>query len=181
MEFFTGFLWLIECVVFFSLLLLLFYINTTGNFNKINYNFVKILTTGSIFGLVSIFTYFSLFSEFEYFIPNELNINFLWDDFYEAFNNNVMNDATSLLISYYFVNSFEFIILIIILLFGSVVCVNLNRCNKDFKLPKYNTLLSVFNFFKDWVDAVFIRKQNLTDQELNVSSTRTFNKKSKSV
>lgn len=177
MEFFTGFLWLIECVVFFVSLMLLFYLSASGNFNKINYNLLRFIYFGSFLGFSTIFLNFFTFSEMENFLPNELNITELWDDYYEGLNNLVMNDAIGLLISYYFVNALEFLLLGLILLFGSLVCVNLNKCNKLFKLPKYNTLLSIFNFFKDWVDSVFMRKQNLFDQELGNSATRSFDKK----
>ena len=53
----------------------------------------------------------------------------------------------------------------LILLVASIVCVNLNKFNKKFKLTNI-MCFNIFNFFKDCVDFVFLRKQNLTDQEL---------------
>jgi hypothetical protein len=88
-----------------------------------------------------------------------------------------MNDAVGLMISYYGVNSFEFLLLGFILLVGSLVVVNLNKLNKNVHYPKYNTFLEVFNFLKNWVNSFFIRKQNLTDQEMTYASTRVFGKK----
>jgi hypothetical protein len=60
-----------------------------------------------------------------------------------------MNDAIGLMISYYSVNSFEFLLLGFILLVGSLVVVNLNKLNKNVHYPKYNTFLEVFNFLKN--------------------------------
>jgi hypothetical protein len=60
-----------------------------------------------------------------------------------------MNDAIGLMISYYSVNSFEFLLVGFILLVGSLIVVNLNKLNKNVHYPKYNTFLEVFNFFKN--------------------------------
>lgn len=88
-----------------------------------------------------------------------------------------MNDAIGLMISYYTVNSLEFILIGLILLIGSLVVVNLNKLNKNVKYPQYNSFLEIFNFFKNWVNSFFLRKQNLTDQEMASASTRSFSKK----
>jgi hypothetical protein len=53
----------------------------------------------------------------------------------------------------------------------------LNKLNKNVHYPKYNTFLEVFNFLKNWVNSFFVRKQNLTDQEMTYASTRVFGKK----
>jgi hypothetical protein len=82
-----------------------------------------------------------------------------------------------LTISYYSLNSIEFICVGILLLVGSVVCVNLNKMQKSLKVQKYSNTLDVFNFFKDFVNYVFMRKQNLVDQTLNPASVRIFKKK----
>lgn len=177
LDFFVGFLWLTECLVVFVTILLLFYLNNAGNFNKLNMSLLKFFILGGFLGLISILFNFIILSENEYFLPYELNYIDLWDDYYEALNNLIMNDAVGLMISYYVVNSLEFILLGLILLIGSLVVVNLNKINKDIKYPTYNTLLEIFHFFKNWINSFFMRKQNLTDQEMAYANTRSFSKK----
>lgn len=41
----------------------------------------------------------------------------------------------------------------------------------------YNDMFTIFDFFKDFVKFVFMRKQNLVDQEIHTPSTRIFKKK----
>jgi hypothetical protein len=88
-----------------------------------------------------------------------------------------MNDFFSLYLSYYGINSFEFISVGLLLLIVSLVCVNLNRFNKNFKLNNYYNLFTIFDFFNDFINFFFLRKQNLVDQEINPASTRVFKKK----
>lgn len=177
LDFFVGFLWLTECLVVFVTVLLLFYLNNSGNFNKLNLSLLHFFIFGGSLGLFALILSFFSYSEIETFIPYELNINDLWDDYYEALNNQIMNDAIGLFISYYYYNSFEFLLVMLILLVGSLIVVNLNKLNKNIKYPKYNTLLEVFHFFKNWINSFFLRKQNLTDQEMAYASTRSFSKK----
>jgi hypothetical protein len=177
LDFFVGFLWLTECLVVFVSILLLFYLNNSGNFNKLNLSLLRFFVLGSVCGIITLAVNLIIYSENEVFLPFELNINDLWDDYYESLNNTLMNDAIGLMISYYSVNSFEFLLLGFILLVGSLVVVNLNKLNKNVHYPKYNTFLEVFNFLKNWVNSFFVRKQNLTDQEMTYASTRVFGKK----
>ena len=88
-----------------------------------------------------------------------------------------MNDFFSLYVSYYFINSFEFLSVGLLLLFVSLVCVNLNKFNKNFKLNNYYNLFTIFDFFFDFINFFFLRKQNLVDQENTVAATRVFKKK----
>jgi hypothetical protein len=88
-----------------------------------------------------------------------------------------MNDLYGLFVSYYYLNSFEFIFIGLILLIGSVICVNLNRITKINKINAYSDLFIIFDFFKDFAKFIFMRKQNLTDQENHPASTRIFKKK----
>lgn len=177
LDFFVGFLWLTECLVVFVTVLLLFFLNNSGNFNKLNFSLLRFFVLGGVIGLFSLSFNLIFFSENESFLPFELNYVELWDDFYESLNNTVMNDAVGLMISYYVVNSLEFILLGVILLVGSLIVVNLNKLNKNVQFPKYNTFLEIFNFFKNWVKSFFMRKQNLTDQEMVYANTRSFGKK----
>jgi len=101
----------------------------------------------------------------------------VWDDYYEAVYNSNMNEFTQLLLSYYSFNSLGFLIIGIILLIGSVICVNLYKVNNNFKIYKYNNFFSFFSYFSDMVNYSFIRKQNLHLQNLNIPSTKLFKKK----
>lgn len=177
LDFFVGFLWLTECLVVFIAILLMFYLNNSGNFNRLNLSLLRFFVFGSFCGVVVLSTNLLVYSENESFLPFELSINDLWDDYYESLNNALMNDAIGLMISYYSVNSFEFLLIGLVLLVGSLVVVNLNKLNKNVHYPKYNTFLEVFNFLKNWVNSFFVRKQNLTDQEMAYASTRIFGKK----
>jgi len=133
---------------------------------------------GVYLGFFLLVTNFSYFSEHEFFNPIELNTYSFWDDYYEALFNSIMNDLFGLNISYYIVSNFEFLLIGVLLLFGSVVCVNLNRINRNSKSNNYYDLLTLFDFFKDFVKFFFMRKQNLVDQEIHLSATRFFKKKS---
>lgn len=177
LELFTAFLWLTECVIVFVSILFLFYLNVYGNVNKMNI----IIFSFKYYGLFLSFILFSFIyinpSELEFYIPIELNNIFTWDDYYEALFNNKMNDLFGLYLSYYVINSFEFIIIGLLLLIASVVCVNLNKFNRNIKSNNYYELISLFDFFDDFVKFIFMRKQNLVDQEISSSSTRMFKKK----
>lgn len=88
-----------------------------------------------------------------------------------------MNDLFGLYLSYYVLSSFEFILIGFLLLFGSVVCVNLNKINRGLKSTNYYDLLSLFSFFDDFIKFFFMRKQNLVDQENHIPASRVFKKK----
>lgn len=177
LELFTAFLWLTECVIIFVSILFLFYLNVYGNANKLNINVFSYKYFGLFISFVPASLIFVNPSELEYYIPNEFNIIFLWDDYYEALNNSKMNDLFGIYISYYLINSFEFIIIGLLLLIASVVCVNLNKFNKNIKANNYYDLLTLFDFFEDFVKFIFMRKQNLVDQEISSPSTKMFKKK----
>jgi len=177
LDFFVGFLWLTECLVVFVFLLLLFYLSNPGNFNKFKEHLIKFYVLGGFVGVCIMSGNFLIFSENEWVLPIEFDIIELWEDYYEALNNSVMNDAVGLMISYYLVNSLEFILLSIILLIGSLIVVNINLIFKKIKYPLFNTFFEVLGFLKVWIAGFFIRKQNLTDQEFVKASTRSFSKK----
>lgn len=128
-------------------------------------------------GLVSLVWNFSFFSETENFIPYEMVFIDIWENYYESLNNVITNDAVGLFISYYVINSFEFILIGLFLLIGTLVVVNLNKFNKNIQYPTYNNFLEIFSFFKNWINFFFLRKQDLTDQEYTYANTRVFSKK----
>lgn len=177
MDLFTGFLWVVECTVIFVSLILLFYLNAKGNFSVIKMDLYKYNIVGFCFFFI--FLNYKYPSELENFLPLELNNIDIWDDFYEALYNTNMNDFMGLLISYYYLNSLEFLLLGFLLLFGSIACVNLYKMTTTIKLQKYDNFFKIFDFFKDMVDYMFIRKQNLFNQMNNPSAVRVFKKKNK--
>ncbi len=175
LELFTGFLWVVECTVVFVFLLSLFYTNFKGyisDFDNKIFFFNKYL-------YIFIFFFINLvyFYDFEALLWQELNIFLFWDDFYEALNNSNMNDFSVLLVSYYTVNSLEFLIIGFILLLGSVVCVNLYKINRNVGVDSYSNFFLFFNFFKDSVNYVFTRKQNLYNQNMQTPSNKIFKRK----
>lgn len=177
LELFTAFLWLTECVIIFVSILFLFYLNVYGNVNKNNI-FIYSFKYYGIFILFIFFTFlFVLPYEIENYINIELLIYFFWDDYYEALYNNKMNDLFGLYLSYYYINSFEFLIVGLLLLIASLVAVNLNKFNKNIKSNNYYELITLFDFFDDFIKFIFMRKQNLTDQYTSSTSTRVFKKK----
>lgn len=164
LELFTGFLWVAEFTIIFIAVVLLFYLNIDGLHLKVNNNINSIL-----FSIPSVFLFLicysmDLFSELELYLPIELNIIDVYDDYYEALNNTIMNDFTPLTLSYYSVNSAEFIFLGLLLLIGSVVCINLYKSNKNYTIVKQSNVLELFDFFKDFINFSFIRKQDLNKQ-----------------
>lgn len=175
LEFFTGFLWVLEGTVIFIFLLLLLYVNFKGYINNYDMNtfmFNKLIYVFTIL-LFSIF----FFNTEEDFLTSNFTTSFLWDDYYESIYNTNMNEFTQLLLSYYSFNSLGFVIIGMILLVGSVVCVNLFKVNKSYRLYSYNTFFSFFSFFSDSVNYNFIRKQNLHNQSMAIPSTKLFKKK----
>lgn len=176
-ELFTGFLWLIECVVIFVSFLLLFFLKTTGTFNKLfsKIRFYKYMSL-SLF-LIIFFLQPIYINYIEHTLPTELNNFDYWDNYYEAFNNTNVNDFITFLISYYTINSNILIILIFMILIASIICVNLSKINKDVRIQNFDTFFKIFNFFKNNIFFIFMRQQNLVDQENQPAATRIFKKK----
>ena len=173
-ELFTGFLWVVEYIVIFVFLLMLFYINSQGDFIKNNlfiykYSYITIL-------LIFIFIYPTYIYYNFSFIEN-LYTAVYWDDYYESFNNNNMNDFVGLYISYFTFNSFEYIIIGVLLFLGSVVCINLFRLTKILKFKNYNEFLKTFRFSQSYTYSSFMRKQNLVKQANEQPAVRIFKAK----
>jgi len=177
MELFTGFLWVVECTVIFIALLLLFYLNVEGSQLKLNLKVYRFYFTFLLFLSFSTLNNYLFAGDFESYLPLLFNNIDIWDDFYEALANTNMNDFMALTIGYYSVNSIEFLVIGLILLIGSVVCVNLNKIQKSFRVYKYAPFFNTFDFFKDFLNFTFMRKQNLVTQNLNPASIRIFKKK----
>lgn len=178
-ELFTGFLWLAECVIIFVSFLLLFFLKTSGTFSRL----VLKIRTYKYFSILFLLVIYILQPTnpniIEYMLPVELNINDFWDNYYEAISNTNINDFIVFLISYYTLNSNVLLILIFMILVASIICVNLNRINKDTRIQQLDILLKLINFFKKNIFFIFMRQQNLVDQENQPTGTRIFKKKTK--
>jgi len=175
LEFFTGFLWLIELTIIFVYLLLLFYLNFKGNINNFKKE-NKFLLNAALLIIVFV-TNLLFYKDSESSIKDEFINVLLWEDYYECLSNYNMNDFQSLLISYYYFNSVEFIITGVILFFGSVVCVNLFKINKADQNNNTYDFISTFDFFLNNISFVFLRKQNLVNQNLTIPGIRFIKKK----
>ena len=139
--------------------------------NKIKYTYYYC-------GIILLFLInYNTHGEFENYLPLELNIIDVYDDYYESLYNTNMNDFMGFLVSYYYLNSFEFTLVGILLLIGSVACVNLFKINKLNRVASFDGFFKIFNFFKDFSDYIFLRKQNLTKQNNATTATRIFKKK----
>ena len=88
-----------------------------------------------------------------------------------------MTDFTSLYFTYYSINSIEFIIMGYLLFLGSLVSVSLNKAHKNSKLYDNSNFLKLFNFFSNFLNYSFLRKQNLNDQSYYDPNIRLFKKK----
>lgn len=173
-EFFTAFLFLIECSVLFVFLLLLFYLNIKGVYTT-NYN----ITYKNLFIIFIIYVY-TLVS---FYMGENDNLNqcamyfVIIDNYYEIIFNPIMNDIFVFLLSYYFFNALEFLLIGFLLLLGSVICVNLYQTTKGSQRKNYLSIFSIFNFFNDFVGFSFLRKQNLIKQGNTKASLKIFIKK----
>jgi hypothetical protein len=173
-ELFTAFLWVIEFTLIFIVLLFLFYLNVEGYSFQITLNY-------SMF-LFFLFFLFWLITQ-SYFIYYDSNFFlvffniFLWEDYYEAFNNKSLNDFLVLTISYYSFNSVELLLIGCILLIGSVICVLLNRIQKFIKNNNFLKVYFQMSNILNYKNFFFLRKQNFNKQSFYNPSLRVFKKK----
>jgi len=105
LEIFTAFLWLTEVVIVLVCLFLLFNTNPSGNVNKILKN-----SNSNQFSLIIVLVFivcinFTFFMLPEYSIKNFLLSSYLWEDYYEALNNQNNNDLYGIFLSFYVLNS----------------------------------------------------------------------------
>ena len=174
LELFTAFLWLIECTVIFIFLVLLFYINVKSDKVHFYFDFNKINFFLCVFFLLFCSFFDASDTEFSYLL--DFGLFYYWDDYYESIYNFIMNDLFGFLLSYYYLNSVEFSMIGFLLLIGSVLCVTLYKLNKNTRTQNYNSFLRLFDFFKNFVPSLFLRKQNLSKQGNTVSSVKLFNR-----
>ena len=171
LELFTAFLWLIECSVVFIFLLLLFYLNVKNVFLQ-----TKELLYYHIYICVYLI-YIILTNQNTGLFFAGLVIYHILDNSYECVFNFLQNDLFVFFISYYVLNNIEFVVIGLLLLVGSMVCVNLYLVNKNVRIQNYNSFFNVFSFFLDMCGFVFLRKQNLVKQGNSKASLKVFLKK----
>jgi hypothetical protein len=106
----------------------------------------------------------TFYSEEENMLPDMFRTHNLWDDYYQAVNQSVMNDFAGLFISYYLVHSLEFIIIGFILFIGSVGCIALYSILGFSKRVTYNLLINFISSFNKIYNVLFMRKQNMIYQ-----------------
>jgi hypothetical protein len=170
MELFSGFLIVIEFTIIFIFLIFIFFLNSENNSIKVNLFFNYF------------FFYFLAFSFF-YLNTSYLGLNFnfnlienifVLENYFESFNNLNMNDFISIFLNYYNFNSVGFVSICLLLLVGSVICVNLNKMFYFYKNLSF--------FFKNRInfilnDFFFNRRQNLIQQSNKKQNIRIVKKK----
>lgn len=178
-DLFTGFLWTTEFTIILIALILFFYLNVEGSILKIN---LKISNFYFIFFLFFFLFFFffknSMYNNLDFY--NDLNwlfFNFYFDDWYESLNNFLMTDFISLYTTYYSINSVEFLIIGYLLFLGSLISVSLNKSHKNLKIYDNSNFLKLFNFFNNFLNYSFLRKQTLNDQSYYDPNIRLFKKK----
>jgi len=172
-ELFTAFLWLVECSVLFVFLLLLFYLNIKGVFVYTFYSYYKYIC---VCWTIVCITFLSNYTNTDSLCVVLSDSFSLIDNYYEAVYNIIGNDLVGFMVSYYFINGFEFLLVGFLLLVGSVICVNLYQMNKGVKNFNYKNFLNIFNFFLDFSSFFFIRRQNLIKQGNVKPSLKLFKK-----
>lgn len=168
LEFFTGFLYVLEVTVVFIMLILFFFFNfkSSNSSQKNEYTFLWPVFLSAIFIMPT------FYSEEENMLPDMFRTHNLWDDYYQAINQSVMNDFAGLFISYYLIHSLEFIIIGFILFIGSVGCITLYSILGFSKRVTYNLLINFISSFNKIYNILFMRKQNMIYQAHTKDSIR---------
>jgi len=174
-DIFGAFLFLTEAVIVFVILMLI--ISLTAYDLRVELR--SPLKTPYIIILVTFLSSYNILlpSELEFYLPELFVDQFLWDDWYEALNNDKTNDLYVIYLAFYLINSLEFVCVIYLLLVGSLICVNMNKVLKNNKTFNYRNMFDLFDVFKDSIMMLFLRNQNLVEQGTANASSRFFKKK----
>lgn len=164
----AGFLWVTEIIVVFVMLLLLFYVNVYGDSKKIliKYNFFNFFFL--VFFLILLPLNRDFFEEDTLILYSDL----FWINYYDALNDSVLNDFFGFFISYYFLNTVILTIFGLILFFGSIACVTLFRLIRVIKFNNVNNFFDTLLFSQTFLYSIFMRKQDLFDQNLSTASIK---------
>lgn len=179
LEVYTGFLWVVECVIVFALILLFISEKPTSNWqeslDKLNILIYPLLL--SFFILLEINTY-SIFSH-DTISTILLNVNCFWEQYYEALKNFNANDLIATLISYYSYNANLLLLLGFLILVVSVILIILNKFIVVNNVQSLDAFLRIFSFFKNEITVFFLRQQNLTNQQNKPATSRILKRKQK--
>lgn len=175
MELYTGFLWVAEFSVVLVFLILVIYLNTDGYSKHLsNYSRYRLWVFCSLVIVLCFFFHTNQLGTPVLFLADELSI---WDDYYSALTYTTTNDFNGLFLSYYTVNSMEFLLFAMLLLFGTFLCVALFKVFFTVKLIPYGRFFSIFDFFRTKTNYNFLRQQNLHKQTSAPAATRVIKKK----
>jgi len=177
-ELFTGFLWVLEFTIVFISIVLLFFLNI--NLNNIKLDYKKY----NYFNLIVLFLVMFLLFKYIYINNNYIyNNNYYYIyisdiilDFYQSLYNQNNNDFTLLYYSYYVYNSVEFLVIGFFLFFGSIGCVLLNKEIKNINNNEFLNLFNKYNYFNNFFDFNFLRKQDLVTQSNYKPSIKIYKK-----
>jgi hypothetical protein len=165
----AGFLWVGEFLVVFVFLLLILYVNVHGDTKKI-YN------KNVVFYLFIYFLFVSFYEHDTTLLENSLSFlqtDLYWVDYYEALNDFNNNDLYGFYVSYYILNNLILMLFGIILFFGSIVCVLLFRTIKVIKFNSISSFFSFVTFSQSFLFSLFMRKQDMFDQNYTVPSVKS--------
>lgn len=164
----AGFLWVTEIIVVFVMLLLLFYVNIYGDSKKIllKYSFFNFFFL--VFFLLLLPLNKDSFEEDIIILYSDL----FWINYYDALNDLALNDFFGFFISYYFLNTVILTIFGLILFFGSIACVTLFRLIKVIKFNNVNNFFDTLLFSQTFLYSIFMRKQDLFDQNSFTASIK---------
>lgn len=168
LEFFTGFLYVLEITVVFIMLILFFFFNFKGSWSFTLNEYVSFWPTCFLF----IYSTPTIYTEEECLLPSIFRVWELWDDYYAALHQHLLNDFAGLYISYYLVHSLEFIIIGFILFIGSIGCISLYSIINISKKVSYNLITSFLSLFTKFYDILFLRRQTLALQPYRQDTIR---------
>ena len=152
-EVMVGFFWLSELTIFFVFITTLISINSNALLSKISF-FYKNIYYWILFSFF--FTLFILpISELSGNFFFSTNVEDFYCDFYESIVNTFKTDLFGLFLSYYLVNSTEFLILMFLILVVSIIIVQLNSFIWFFQNKnKLNDFYFLY-FFSEFFDFFF--------------------------
>ena len=152
----------------------MFFLNVKGVFNYVYVQSYQVwVFIFFLFFFLLLFVYFDS-NNHTCFLIQPFNVV---ENYYEAFVNTINNDLFVFVVSYYFLNVVEFLIIGFILLVGSVICVNLYQMNRNVRTQSYFGFLNIFNFLVDFSSFYFFRRQNVIKQGNAKAALKFFKKK----
>lgn len=176
LEIFTGFLYVLEITVVFIMLILFFFFNFKGSWSFSLNEYISFWPICFFF----IYSMPTVYSEEECLLPSLFRVWELWDDYYAALHQHLLNDFAGLYISYYLIHSLEFLIIGFILFIGSIGCISLYSIINTSKKVSYNLITNFLSLYTKLYDVLFLRRQTLSYQTHRQDSirlvTRTINK-----